>query len=213
MQSIVLIGGYGDGLVAAQIIADMRSAGCSVSLLGFLNDALKVGDTINCWPVLGKIKDWEGLSEDIQFHICLHKVGMMDARIKLIESLCIPESRLISLVHPTACIADDVIVGKGSMICQHVTCQPGSVIGNITTIRAGANVGHDAKLGNYCYLGPNASLCGRSEVKTGAHVGPNAVVVDAVVLEQFSIAGAGAVIFKSTPKYSTWIGNPARRAK
>lgn len=211
MRRVVIVGGHGDGLVAAQVIRDLQRAGAAVECAGFLNDAVPAGGEIAGLPVIGRTREWASLPDDVGFHVALHKVGRMSERAALIESFAIPDARLVTLVHPTACVADDVTVGPGALVASHVTCQPASVIGRYVSIRAGANVGHDVRIEDFAYVGPNATLCGRSVVRRGAHAGPNSVVTDAVCLGAFSVLSAGAVATRDTDEGSVSMGNPARR--
>lgn len=209
---VVILGGSGDGLVAAQVIRDLRRSGQEIELMGFLNDHADRGETIGGYPVLGKTADWPELSENVLFHCCLLSVGKMRQRADLIKALAIPEERLVSLIHPSACIADDVVIGRGALIASHVTCQPGARIGRLGSIRAGANIGHDVTLNDYVYVGPNATLCGYATVAEGGYVAPNSVVRERLHMGEYSVLAAGGVAFKDIESNATWIGNPARRA-
>lgn len=213
MHRIVILGGPGDGMVAAQIVRDMRKGGIEVELAGFLNDALGRGETIDGLPVLGGTRDWRNAPPDHLFHICLHKVGQMKQRAGLVESFGIPDDRLATLRHPSSLVADGAAVGAGAMIAQNVVCQPGARIGRLASIRAGANLGHDTVLGDLAYVGPNASLCGRAEVAYAGHVGPNAVLTDGCRIAEYAVLSAGAVALRDLDSGSTWLGNPARRVK
>ena len=209
---VVIFGGGGDGLVAAQVIRDLRRSGQKIELMGFLNDHAARGEAIGQYPVLGKTTDWPELPKEVLFHCCLLSVGKMRQRADLIKALAIPEERLVSLIHPTACIADDVIISRGALIASHVTCQPGARIGRLGSIRAGANIGHDVTLDDYVYVGPNATLCGYATVAEGGYVAPNAVVRERLLMGEYSVLAAGSVAFKDIEPNATWIGNPARRA-
>ena len=213
IKKIILLGGHGDGLVAAQLITDMQRAGHGVELAGFLNDHAEPGSMIENIPVLGKISEWSALSFDKThyFHPALHKIKAMPERKALLDSLAIPPEKLISLIHPTAVIASSVNIEVGCLICSHVTIQPGASIGIYTSIRAGANIGHDAMIDGFCYVGPNATMTGKSILKEGAHLGPNAVISDGIILESYAIAGAGAAILQNTDPHAIYIGNPARK--
>lgn len=210
MINVVILGGHGDGLVAAGVIHDMAKAGIAIRLAGYLNDALSVGEQIHGAPVLGRTCDWPALDDSHVFHVCLHKVGQMRQRSELIESFAIPDERLVSLVHPTATIAPDVTIQAGVLIASHVTCQPGTQIGRYATVRAGANLGHDTVMEDFAYLGPNATLCGRARLLRGAHAGPNSVVIDGLHIGAFGVLAAGAAVMRNTDAGSVWMGNPAR---
>lgn len=213
MREVAILGGHGDGLVAAQILRDMQRAGSPVRLVGFLNDAVPVGGDIAGIPVLETTANWSKLEYAVSFHVCLHKVGKMTERVALTEAFAIPEERLVTLIHPSACIAEGVSVGAGSLVASHVTCQPGATIGRHVSVRAGASLGHDVRLDSFSYVGPNATLCGRARLGQGSHAGPNSVVTDGVVLGAYSVLGAGAVALRDTDEKSVWLGNPARKVR
>lgn len=210
---VVILGGPGDGMVVAQALRDRARASGRMRLRGFLNDALSVGTTVAGAPVLGLLDSWRELPQAVRFVPALHKVGEMTKRIRRIFGLGIPDHRWTSIVHPTACIADDVAIGFGSFIASHVTVQPGAALGHFVSVRAGANIGHDATLEDFAYMGPNSTLAGRARMGLAAHLGPNAVVIDRIEVGSHSIVGAGAAVMKHAEAYSVYLGNPARRLR
>lgn len=213
LKKIAIVGGRGNGLVIAQVIKDMASAGHNITVAGFLNDHEPIGSVIGEYKVIGRPRDWKALELDTQIVFALLSVGKMEERSNLLVTLSIPEHRLATLIHPTALVSSGVTVGKGSVICSYVTCQPNSSIGNSSIIRAGANLGHDVKVADFVDIGPNCTLCGYSEVQKGAHVAPNSVVRDSVLVGEFGVLSAGSVALKNIEPRTVWIGNPARRVK
>jgi acetyltransferase EpsM len=212
-KRIVIIGGPGDGVVVAQTVRDLAKAGREVSLFGFLNDRLERGEHVFGAPVLGTLQTWQQLPQDVCFVPALHKVCEMVSRAKLILGLGIPDHRWASVVHPTACVADDISIGCGSFIASHVTIQPGAGVGKFVSVRAGANIGHDALVADFAYIGPNATLSGRARLEEGAHLAPNAAVMDAVVVGKYSVVGLGSAVMKNVEEFSVYLGNPARRLR
>lgn len=213
MKEVVILGGHGDGLVAAQVIADMAKAGEAIQLVGYLNDDENKGATINGLPVLGKTKEWTSLGENYYFHACLLSVGKMEQRASLIESFGIPLHRWVTLIHPSAIIADNVYIGSANLITANAVFQPKSKLGNFCSVRSGANIGHDAALSDFCYVGPNATICGYGKMQKGSYLAPNAVLRDNTEMGKFSTLAAGSAAFKNIPEKSTWVGVPAKRVK
>lgn len=206
---IIILGGRGDGEVVAQVALDVKSAGKQIEIAGFLNDGIRKGEQIFNYPVLGTLDSWKMLDESFLFIPAIQKIKKMPSRFQRIIKLGIPPHRWATLIHPTACVADNVTIGRGTVIMSHVTAQPGTRIGNFVSIRAGANLGHDTLLENFSYVGPNATMCGRSELGQGASLGPNAVLLDGVRVEQFCIIGIGSAVTKPYPPYNILLGNPA----
>lgn len=212
-RKIAIIGGKGNGLVVAQIVEDLARSGQPIEMAGFLNDHEPIGSLIGQHPVIGRSTNWPELDADVHIVFALLSVGKMQKRSELLASLQVPESRLATLIHPTALIGFGVSVGNGSVVASYVTCQPGSSIGNNSIVRAGVNLGHDSRVGDFVDIGPNSTLCGYSAVGRGAHVAPNSVVRDRVSVGEFSVLSAGSVALKDIEPGTTWMGNPARRVR
>lgn len=210
-MKIVILGASGDGAVVAQAIKDLSRVNSSYQLLGFLDDSPERGEMFCGVPVLGKTTSWRELEDDVLFLPALHKVKQMFNRKALIESFRIPDRRWATVIHPDTVIADDVKIGFGVFIASFVTIQPGTEIKNFVSIRAGANLGHDSTVSDYCYIGPNATLCGHSKMACGAHLGPNAVVTDGLILHEFSVASACSLVTKAVSAFDVVLGNPARK--
>jgi acetyltransferase EpsM len=211
MKKVVILGGHGDGIVVAQGIEDLIKYGVKIQLVGFLNDCYPEEKRIFTYPVLGKLEDWKNLDEGLFFITALHKVKLMPERAEIIKKLKIPISRWTNVFHPTSCISRDVQLGAGIFIASCVTIQPGAKVGSHSTIRAGANLGHDTSIDDFCYVGPNATLCGRSSLEEGAHLGPNAVITDGKRVGKYSVVGIGSGVTKNLEPYSIYHGNPAHK--
>ena len=213
IRKIAIVGGRGNGLVIAQVIEDMSNAGHGIAVAGFLNDHEPIGSFIGEYKVIGRPREWKNLESDTQIVFALLSVGKMEERSELLSALAVAETRLATLIHPTALVGSGVSIGKGAVICPYVTCQPGSSIGNNSIVRAGANLGHDAKVSDFVDIGPNCTLCGYSLVAKGAHIAPNSVVRDSVSVGEFGVLSAGSVALKNIEPRTVWMGNPARRVK
>ena len=63
-----------------------------------------------------------------------------------------------AFIHPTAAIADSVILGKSVRIGAHVSIEDNVAIGDHTTIESGCTIKRDCKLGEHCHIHPNVVL-------------------------------------------------------
>jgi acetyltransferase EpsM len=210
-KRFVVLGGPGDGLVVAEAIVQSAMAGQDVELYGFLNDVLPLGEILHGVPVHGRFEDWQKLPQDVLFIPAVQKVKDMQARVKRIESLDIPDERWDYVVHPRAVVSSDVQIGIGAFVASCATVQPESRIGRFASLRAGAMLGHHCVVKEHAYVGPNATMCGRSMLEVGAHLGPAAVLLDGKTMGTFSVAGIAAAVTKDVPDYWVVFGNPAVR--
>lgn len=207
---IVILGAGGDALVVAESVLKGQMAGQSITLAGFLDDRLK-GTTIYGKQVLGGLDDWTRLDTAMRFVPAIQKVKDAARRAARLEDLQVPAERWISVVHPQAAIASDVVIGNGAFIASCVTVQPGGRIGHFASLRAGAVLGHDCQIMDHAYVGPNAVMCGNCVLERGAHLGPGAVLLDHKVMGEFSVAGIGTAVTKNVAARTVVFGNPAKR--
>jgi UDP-3-O-[3-hydroxymyristoyl] glucosamine N-acyltransferase len=102
-------------------------------------------------------------------------------------------------IHDNVCIARAVIgstvIGYGTKIDNLVHIAHGVKIGKHCLIVSGAVFGGSCEIGDYCFIGMNASI--KQKVK----IGRNCVI------------GAGAVVTKDVPDNQIWAGNPAKYLK
>jgi sugar O-acyltransferase (sialic acid O-acetyltransferase NeuD family) len=211
MRRIVVLGGPGDGLSVAEAVHCAAAAGQRVVLAGFLNDAMSRGERLQGVPVLGRLDDWRELDDDIQFVPAIQKVKDMPRRVQRVERLGIPDERWGIVIHPAAVVSSDVEIGIGSFVLSCATIQPAARIGRFAGVRAGAMLGHHCVIGDHTYVGPNATMCGRSVLHDAAHLGPGAVLMDSRVMGRYSLAGIAAAVTRDVPEYEIVFGNPARR--
>ena len=139
-------------------------------------------------------------------------------------------------IHPSAEIADDVVIWQFSTICAGVTIGAGSVVGSSVYIGRESTIGEHTRIqdkahvtdrmtiGNRVYFGALAVTMNdrypRVEnpdyvvdppiIEDDVAVGCAAVILPGVRLGAGCIIGAGAVVTKSVEPNTIVVGNPAR---
>jgi acetyltransferase-like isoleucine patch superfamily enzyme len=124
-----------------------------------------------------------------------------------------------SCVRERVVIADDVVVGRGSLVENDTT------IGSGTRIQAGAYVTAYSTLEEDVFIAPcvvttNDNFMGRTErrkelmrgptIRRGARIGGGAIICPGLEIGEESFVGAGAVVTKDVPPRKLVVGNPAR---
>src|SRR5205823_12084650 len=124
-----------------------------------------------------------------------------------------------SCVRERVSIADDVVVGRGSLVESDTT------IGRGTRIQAEAYVTAYSTLEEDVFIAPcvvttNDNFMGRTErrkellkgptIRRGARVGGGAVICPGVEIGEEAFVGAGAVVIRDVPARKLVVGNPAR---
>lgn len=118
--------------------------------------------------------------------------------------------RVVSLVHPSAVVAPDAVVGEGAVVMPGAILNPDCAVGPGAIVNSGAVVEHDCRVGPYAHLSPNAALGGGATVGARTHVGLGAAVLPGVAVGADVRVGAGAVVHRDVEDGLTVAGVPAR---
>ena len=107
-------------------------------------------------------------------------------------------------------------VGARNMIREHVTMNPGTTGGGLTTrvgdgglFMMGAHVGHDCQLGNNVILANNATLAGHVTIGDFAFLGGLSAVHQFVRIGAHAMVGGMSGVEKDVIPFGTVIGNRA----
>lgn len=142
---------------------------------------------------------------------CIAIGNPRNARIEMSEWLKNKGLLPISVIHPSAIVADDAILGEG---CQ---CMAGAIINSLVIlgkqciINTNASVDHECVLGDEVELGPGATVCGQVKIGDNSWIGAGATVLPRITIGSNVIVGAGAVVINNVADGITVVGVPAKR--
>ncbi|ALS29749.1 bacterial transferase hexapeptide [Paenibacillus sp. 32O-W] len=126
------------------------------------------------------------------------------------------------LVGDMASIRERVSVGESSIIGRNVIVEPRTVIGRRVTIQTSSYITSDMLIEDQVFIGPccstsNDKYMGLGNykhqgpvIKKHARIGNNATLLPGVIIGEYAVVGAGAVITKDVPEGQTFVGNPGR---
>ena len=208
--SLVIFGGRGAGLLAADTARRQAEAGVPVEVAGFLNDLEPTGSAIGDLPVLGPFEHWRALPPETRFVAPIHKVGQMERRIARIRALSVPARRWFFVADPLAVVGQGCRVGANLYLGPHSVVKSMTTIGDHVSVRDGASIGHDVDVGDFAFIGTNATVGGYCRLGHGAYVGLAAVIREHVTVGAMATVGMGAVVVDDVMPGETVVGNPAR---
>ena len=115
-----------------------------------------------------------------------------------------------TVVHPSAIVAADVVLGEGAQVMAGSIIQPGSSIGCNAIINTRASIDHDCIVGNHVHIAPGATLSGGISVGEATHIGTGATVIQGINIGSNAVVAAGAVVVKDVHARTKVRGVPAR---
>lgn len=204
---VVLLGAANPETV--RVVRAIERAQPGFRLRGFIdNDPAKAGTTFHGYPVVGGMEAVDRLvAEGVSFVNLV--TGSTRARYETSRRLAERGCRFTNLIHPDV----DLTLtewGVGNYVQDHVIVQAGARIGNNSSIHIAALIAHEATVGDSVFVAHAVSVSGHVTIEDGAFIGTNATIVPRVRIGRWATVGAGAVVIRDVPPYTTVVGNPAR---
>ena len=196
----ILIGASGHG----KVIADIAKKNGYLEI-AFLDDNETITQCAQ-YPILGKTDSAEKYT-DCDFVV---SIGNAEIRQKLQERLEKERLSIITLIHPTATIADDVEIGRGTVIMAGAVVNSGAKIGSGCIINTSSSVDHDCTIDDFAHISVGAHVAGTVRIGKRTWVGAGATVINNLTIVDDCMIGAGAVVVKNIDRKGIYKGVPAR---
>ena len=114
------------------------------------------------------------------------------------------------IIDPSALIAKNVEIKKGSYIGKRAVINSGTVLGICSIINTGAIIEHDCYVGDFAHVSSGATVCGNVAIGNDSHLGAGSTVRQNIIIGSNSIIGAGSIVVKDVPNSVKAYGNPCK---
>jgi sugar O-acyltransferase (sialic acid O-acetyltransferase NeuD family) len=199
VTGVVVLGAGGH----AKVVAD-AAAQQGLTVLAFVDERASEPRTTPAGvPVLARLDDApEG-------PVALG-IGDNAARLARHRALAGAGREPLTVVHPSAVVAPDVLLGAGTIVAAGVVVNSDTVVGQAAVLNTGCSVDHDCVLGDGVHVAPGARLAGGVHVGEGAMMGIASCAVPLVSIGAWAVCGAAAAVVRDVPPHTTVRGVPAR---
>jgi len=117
---------------------------------------------------------------------------------------------LVRVVHPSASIGRDVVIGDGTMVMAGCVVNTGTRLGRNVIVNTGATVDHDCEVGDGVHIGPGSHVCGHVMVGARTLLGAGTTVIPTVRIGSGALVGAGSTVLDDIPDGARAGGTPCR---
>ncbi len=195
MKRIYIYGAGGHGLVVASI-----AKVCGFKEIRFIDD----GD--NNFPSL---KDVINEIKEKNFPVALG-IGNNQIRKKIFNNLKWEGINILTLIHPTSIISEDVEIDIGTVIMPNVIINTKAKIGIGVILNSGCIIEHECVIGNFAHISPGVALAGQVKIGELTHIGIGSSVIQNITIGRNCIIGAGSVVVNNIPDNKKAYGVPCK---
>lgn len=152
MQRIVIFGASGHGSVVLDCLLREGIFDC----IGFIDSFKKAGSFYSGYEILGDETALPSIMDKYKVSGIVVAIGDNWNRRCVVQKIQahVPDIQFISTVHPSATIAREVILGKGTVVLAGVKISSNSFVGNHCILNTNSILEHDSIMHNYSSLAP-----------------------------------------------------------
>lgn len=174
---------------------------------GFIDDDLAALEGFSGYPpVVGTIADYQPLENDV--FVC--SIGGR-SRSKCIQSVLGKGGVFIPLIHKTARIGSNVVMGQGNQVGAFTTIAADAKIGDYNFIQSNTIIGHDVIIGSWNRIDSYVMCVGGTEIGDYNMIHTSAMINHNVKVGNNTMVGACSFVISNVEDDTTVAGNPARR--
>ncbi|GIN69624.1 acetyltransferase [Bacillus sp. J14TS2] len=202
-ERLLIIGASGHGKVVSDIAMKMNKW----QSIAFLDDDEKIKSSMG----LKVIGTSQNVSKYIDEYEIFVGIGNNCIRQKIYNLLEEEGATIPTLIHPDAVVAQQVVVGEGTVIMPGAIINSCTKIGKGCILNTGSSIDHDNCVMDFVHISPGVHLAGNVNVGTRSWMGIGSIVSNNLSITNDCEIGAGAVVVKDITESGTYIGVPARR--
>lgn len=204
MSSLLIFGAGGHG----KVVAETARAIGSWNGIMFADDAYPQVKSVDGYPVIAGFSDARSMGSDGNDVIVA--IGDNRTRLDLTVELGLSGFNPVTLIHPTAVVAQSAYLEQGTVIFAQAVVQAAARIGRAVIVNTAATVDHDCIVGDGAHLSPGVHLGGEVQVGDYSWLGVGAAVINRAAIGRGVTVGAGSCVIGNLPDGVTVVGVPAR---
>ena len=145
MKHLIIIGAGGMGRTMYDMARESNGYGIEYDIHGFIDDNTSALDSFeNYPPLIAPIQGYQ--PKDNEIFIC--SIGG-PARKKCMKEIISKGGNFLTMIHSTARIGTNVLIGEGSIIGAFTTIGADAKIGKYNLIQSYSVIGHDSIIGDW----------------------------------------------------------------
>ncbi len=156
------------------------------------------------------------ITELIRAHpMCYFVVGIGAAKSCILRKSVYQEAialgmKPLSVIHSSALIMNDVLIGPGSVIMPGAIINRGVKLGCNVIVNSNSVIEHDVLIGDHSHVATAACITGGVIIGEQVLVGASSVIREKTTIASNAVIGLGSVVVSDIAIDQVVVGNPAR---
>ena len=210
-EKIIIIGTGKHAKVVTDILEDMNK----YQISGFISEENHKNGEFLGYPLLGNDASLLEMFNNGEIINAAIGIGGWENYNKLRKQIYLKVNKigfqLPNVIHPTAIISKNVIMGKANVIFPGVIMNTEVVLHNNIVIATGATIDHETTIKDNVLVSAGVTVGGNVEIGEDCLLSLGSKVVSDLKIQKNVIIAAGAVVVKDCPDSGQYIGIPAKR--
>lgn len=147
----------------------------------------------------------------VRLFVALSYARMNEARAQAYRRAKERGYALASYVSTRCTNLSPAAVGDNCFILEDNTIQPFVRIGSNVTLWSGNHIGHDSTIGDHVFVSSHVVISGHVRIGEYSFLGVNATLRNGISIAPRTLIGAGAVVMGDTVEGGVYVARPAQR--
>jgi len=149
--------------------------------------------------------------KDFCLFIAMGHTNMNKNRAKIFNECKKLGYELLTYIHPTSTIGEDVIIGENCLILENNVIQPFVTIGDDVIIWSNNVISHDVVIKEHCFIIHQVVISGYVTIESYCIIAANSTITNRITIARECIIGMGTLIMKNTVEKGVYaIGSSQR---
>ena len=211
MKNILIYGASGH----AKMIVDIIQKDNKYIMKGFLDSYKPINEVVYGHSIIGDLSQLTRLIEELNIEGIVIGIGENSTREEAYHKIkkIAPNLKFVSIVHPSATIATDVSITKGTVIMANAVVNANAKLGRFCILNTASSLGHDCNMADFSSLASGATIAGNVQIGFCSAICLGATIIQNLEIGDNTVIGAGSLVLTSIGNNKTAFGAPIHTIK
>ena len=124
-----------------------------------------------------------------------------------------PTLKFVSVIHPSAVLANDIVIPKGVVIMPNAVVNANAKVGEFCILNTKSSLGHDSTMADFSSLASGAIVSGNVKIGLCSAICLRASIIQNVTIGNHTVIGAVSLVLKSIGDCKQAFGIPINTIK